>query len=359
MGSPSLLDVRDPPPKDVLSSTSPKPSGCDRCGGVFSHLTDELAYFGGDRTCHTCGAESHWEHRADQNWLAVNTRPEAEYQVVRKRGRPRVVVFPERKFGSSPLTGGKWFKVGKGEGRHVYAIPAAPKTDRLRYRVVQVPPMDDPADRVFDVDGTLIDVGELFDHRRKTVYDLRAVAPRVRTFYVVDALMRSRTAFRDPVVERLEGFRGWREDVVGPDDPHVSYGRKSGFWFRRDGTPLESHAELGNPTTGDFLREDGWIIEKAGTTGRPPGRKSQGIHVRLVALDLVTGISTTVRLKITADGTLVTPRSEWKRAVNRIVAQVPDSVSAETAGEIFGLGERRVQQIRKISPNPPKGGQDD
>jgi len=113
-----------------------------------------------------------------------------------------------------------------------------------------------------------------------------------------------------------------------------------------------------NPTADEdhFLAEGGWGIVNAGSTGEPPGHRSQGIHDRLVALDVVTGISTTVRLKIPADGTLVTPRREWQRAVKRIVEQVPESVSAETAGEIFGLGKRRVQQIRKISPNPPKGG---
>jgi hypothetical protein len=34
---------------------------CDRCGGVFTELTDERAYFGNHRNCRTCGAGPHWE----------------------------------------------------------------------------------------------------------------------------------------------------------------------------------------------------------------------------------------------------------------------------------------------------------
>jgi hypothetical protein len=131
-------------------------------------------------------------------------------------------------------------------------------------------------------------------------------------------------------------------------------------WFGEEGsgaTPRQGHVDESlEAVERAFLQADGWKIENAGSTGRPPGRPQQGIHDRLVALEHVKGISSRVRLKITRDGNLETPRREWQQAEARIIAQVPDYISAETVAEIFGKGKRRVEQIRKISQNPPKGG---
>jgi hypothetical protein len=63
------------------------PSYCDRCGDVFSELTDELAYFRSSQTrCKTCGAAPYWERKA-ANRNAFSTNPEKEYVVVQTLGR--------------------------------------------------------------------------------------------------------------------------------------------------------------------------------------------------------------------------------------------------------------------------------
>ena len=68
-----------------------KPTKCDRCGDTFSSLTDELAYYAGNRTCETCGAGPHWEHGADRNSLATNTPQDTIYCLCHSsKGRPKV-----------------------------------------------------------------------------------------------------------------------------------------------------------------------------------------------------------------------------------------------------------------------------
>jgi hypothetical protein len=107
---------------------------CDRCGGVFSVLTDALAYYGKRECCHSCGAAAHWERSAEQ-W---------------RRGDEWITPGPDRTELESSS-----FWIGFGN-----SLPS-----RKRRRIVSLRMDTSSGDGFYDIDGTWLPASELLGSR--------------------------------------------------------------------------------------------------------------------------------------------------------------------------------------------------
>jgi hypothetical protein len=296
----------------VRGGAAPRASFCDhpRCGGVFCELVDELAYQRSENyTCDSCGAAAHWERAA--------------IKAPRHRFIPPK---PDERQPSNDLWIGMGFR-GYRPDRVLYVVATA-----------QEIPAGDPHRQVLDVDGTPI--RDLLGERSKTIFDIDTVPPLVRTFYVVDAIMASRTHFRDLLVERREGFRAHLE---------------------RETIDLE------NARRQEFLWEGGWFIEKAGATGQPVGRPKEGLrgeHLEQALEALYTDpgycLSVWDLADKDADGAIVSDsigvklsRPHLTLVRRQVVRHVPNA-NTQALADHFGITSRAVRLLKAVrSANSP------
>ena len=127
-----------------MSRSTERKTCCDRRGGIFSPLVDELSYFRRGTACQTCGADPHWEQQTARDSLATNTPQDTEYQLVRRvNGRPKIQIFPRR-----------W----RNEGGNLCDTPWVSDLLRGRWRLssAQKVSASNPITPIRDVDGTWI-----------------------------------------------------------------------------------------------------------------------------------------------------------------------------------------------------------